>query len=149
MRPFLAPAILLIAALLSGCIGASQTTVTEREIIRETVTVTQTVTSPPTQEPIETPGMAFSQDQSAKTLTVVSADAKADWKNIIVTFPNGCYVKLNDGVLLSSGAPVSQKARPMGAGDYLVINSCRSGPNLMRLTYSPNSSALGQWTFNF
>jgi hypothetical protein len=88
-------------------------------------------------DPAAAPNISFSQDKSAKTLTVISADT-AKWSDIAVSF--------------SAGTGCGQNAPTTGsvaAGDKItvtgstVLNTCT-----LKLVYIPANQLLGTWDFS-
>jgi flagellin-like protein len=82
------------------------------------------------------PNISFSQDKSAKTLTVISADV-AKWSDITASF--------------SAGTGCGQNAPTTGsvsAGDKItvtgstILNTCT-----LKLVYTPANQLLGTWDF--
>src|ERR1051326_2014452 len=64
------------------------------------------------------PNITFNQDNSAHTLTIVSADASADWTNVKQTMTGGCTVKLGGAAAsITSGSAGSSGAPKNNAGD--------------------------------
>lgn len=101
------------------------------------------------------PSMSFNQDKTGQTLTVVSADASADWKNIKIYFGSGtstCTYSLNGGTAsaaITTPTVVVSGGQAVKGGDQLKIAGCAAGANVMTLTYTTVNQLLGTWTFNF
>jgi hypothetical protein len=101
-------------------------------------------------DPNTVPNISFSQDQSAHTLTIVSADASASWANIKqTTTGTGCSVKFQGTTTVSSGSTVA--ASSVGAGDFLTVSTTSTSPAscTVSLTYTTVNQLLGTWNFTF
>jgi flagellin-like protein len=95
------------------------------------------------------PNITFNQDASAHKLTIVSADASANWQNVKETITGGCNVKLNSGATMASGTSITTSSAAISAGDVLTVAGSAGSSCSMSLTYTTVNQLLGSWTFTF
>lgn len=82
----------------------------------------------------DAPDISFSKDSSDHTLTVVKADAGADWSDFS---QGGCDL-----------AATSPTTGPIGAGDVVTIDDTQSFPCTYTLTHDATNTLVYSTTFN-
>jgi FlaG/FlaF family flagellin (archaellin) len=95
------------------------------------------------------PNITFNQDNSGHTLTIVSADAAANWQNVKETITGGCNVKLNSGATMATGTSITSASQAIAAGDVLTVAGSTGSSCTISLTYTTVNQLLGSWTFTF
>jgi flagellin-like protein len=97
------------------------------------------------------PNVTFNQDNSAHTLTIVSADAAANWQNVRGTITGtGCGYGLNAAASTATTGAVSAGSQAVTAGDVLKVYTGTAGTScVLSLTYTTVNQLLGSWTFTF
>lgn len=99
--------------------------------------------------------VSASQDKGAQTLSIVSADLRADWRNILVSFgspASTCTFSLNGGppsAAVTVPTTVIPSGQPLKAGDVLKVAGCAPGISVLTLTDSSSNLLLGTWSFTF
>jgi hypothetical protein len=135
-------ALLAILLLLPGCIT--------REISHETtVTETVTITQTPAAQDASTgkaPAILFTEIDHGVTIT--NADAKADWKDVIVTFTQGCHARFDKDYDLQSGQPVSPLSSPVSPKQEIRLY-CPSGQGFLAFQHIPTKTTYGAFSYDF
>ena len=97
------------------------------------------------------PNITFNQDNAGHTLTIVSADAAANWQNVkgSITSTGGCYYTLRSGATTSAATVMTSGSQSIGAGDIITVSGNTGSSCVLSLTYTTVNQLLGSWTFTF
>ena len=100
-------------------------------------------------QPTSAPNITFNQDNAGHQLTIVSADADANWQYVKLTVGSGCSATFNGGGTVASGSTVSSTSRSVSAGDTVTVAGNSGNSCVLSLAYTTVNQLLGSWTFTF
>jgi flagellin-like protein len=97
------------------------------------------------------PNITFNQDNAGHTLTIVSADAAANWQNVKGSISGGssCTYTLRSGATTSAATVMTTGSAAVAAGDTITVSGSSGSSCVLSLTYTTVNQLLGSWTFTF
>ena len=102
-------------------------------------------------QPTSAPNITFNQDNAGHTLTIVSADAAANWQNVKGSISGGssCTYTLRSGATTSAATVMTTGSAAVAAGDTITVSGSSGSSCVLSLTYTTVNQLLGSWTFTF